>query len=87
MGLHILQGVRSPNLHISITNTSILKIPSSIFLNVGFAKNLTIEVRNNVALQNLLNPSTGSKPNLFRKTFLLDLKISANKWTCDCDLG
>ncbi|KAJ8961557.1 hypothetical protein NQ318_014809 [Aromia moschata] len=87
LGDRILQGVRSPNLYLYIRNTSILKIPSSLFENMRYARNLSLDVRYNGGLQNLLNPSTGHKPDLYKKTFLIDLMITENKWSCDCDLG
>ncbi|CAH1974718.1 unnamed protein product [Acanthoscelides obtectus] len=87
LGNNVLQGVRSPVLHFCVRNTSILKIPSNIFQNAGWAKNLTVDVRDNGGLQTLNNPSTGSRPDLYRRTFLMDLKLTGNRWTCDCNLG
>ncbi|KAJ8950482.1 hypothetical protein NQ314_007869 [Rhamnusium bicolor] len=87
LGSNILQGVKSPTLHFCVRNTSILKISSDMFENVGYAKNLTVDVRDNGDMQNLFNPSSGLKPGLYKKTFLVDLKIAGNKWSCDCDLG
>ncbi|VEN62556.1 unnamed protein product [Callosobruchus maculatus] len=87
ISLSVVKGVRSPVLHFCVRNTSILKISSNIFQNAGWAKNLTVDVRDNGALQTLNNPSTGSRPDLYRKTFLMDLKLTGNRWSCDCDLG
>lgn len=83
----IPQGVQYPQLHVCITNTSLIKLSDDFFKNIGHAKNLSVDVRNNHELKVLMNPSTGSKPDLYRKTFLKDLKMSGNRWTCDCDLG
>lgn len=74
-------------MHFCLRNTSITKISSDIFQNIGYAKNVTVDVRDNVEMQTLMNPSSGYKPNLFKKTFLYDLKITGNKWSCDCDMG
>ncbi|KAH1028507.1 hypothetical protein HUJ05_001861 [Dendroctonus ponderosae] len=68
-------------------NTSIIRVPGELFKNIGSAKNLTVDVRDNKDLKSLMNPSTGPKPDLFKKTFLKDLKIMGNRWDCDCDLG
>nr|XP_023026888.1 chaoptin [Leptinotarsa decemlineata] len=86
LGSNVLQGVRSPILHFGVHNTSLMKIVYVVFENIGYARNLTVDVRGN-SLQNLLNPSTGTKPNLYKKVFLQELRISENKWSCDCDLG
>ncbi|XP_066248274.1 chaoptin [Euwallacea similis] len=87
LGSKVLEGVRFPELHICIRNTSIMKVPADFFRNIGVARNVTVDVRNNRDLKGLMNPSTGSRPDLFRKTFLKDLKMSGNRWDCDCDLG
>ncbi|CAG9859084.1 unnamed protein product [Phyllotreta striolata] len=87
LGGNILSGIRSPTFHLGIHNTSILKVASNIFERLDGVKNISVDVRNNDALQSLLNPSRGSRPNLYEKPFLVDLKITGNKWTCDCDLG
>lgn len=58
-----------------------------MFETTGFAFNLSIEVFDNHHLQLLGNPSTGGKPNLPRKTFLINLNMQRNKWNCDCNLG
>ncbi|XP_019875931.2 chaoptin isoform X2 [Aethina tumida] len=87
LGQNILQGIKSPTLHFAIFNTSLSKIQTAIFQKAGQAKNITVEIRNNYELKSLLNPSTGMKPNMYKKTFLIDLKMSNNKWSCDCELG
>ncbi|KAF7273812.1 hypothetical protein GWI33_013503 [Rhynchophorus ferrugineus] len=87
IGQKALQGIRHPNLHLSIRNTSVPKIPEDIFRNIGLAHNLSIDLRNNPSLKSFMNPITGSKPELYKKTFLVDLQMTGNKWECDCDLG
>ncbi|XP_048520977.1 chaoptin isoform X2 [Dendroctonus ponderosae] len=87
IGAGTLQGVKFPDLHICLRNTSIIRVPGELFKNIGSAKNLTVDVRDNKDLKSLMNPSTGPKPDLFKKTFLKDLKIMGNRWDCDCDLG
>ncbi|CAH1127122.1 unnamed protein product [Ceutorhynchus assimilis] len=86
LGNNILKGIRYPEFHLCIRNTSIDKVPQELFKNIGSAKNVTVDVRDG-GLKGLMNPSTGSKPNLFKKTFLTDLKMIGNRWDCDCDLG
>ncbi|CAH1176590.1 unnamed protein product [Phaedon cochleariae] len=86
LGTNILQGVRSPVLFFGIHNTSILRVPTDVFVNLEYASNLTIDIRGN-SIQTFQNPSRGLKPNLHKKTFLMDVKISGNKLICDCDLG
>lgn len=54
---------------------------------MGEARNLTIDVRDNRDLQHLHNPSSGNRPGLPEKSFLLNVMMSGNKWSCDCDLG
>ncbi|XP_060524010.1 chaoptin isoform X2 [Cylas formicarius] len=87
LGNNILQGTRSPELHLCFRNTSVMKISETFFRNLGRARNITLDVRYNPELKSLMNPSTGSKPDLFKKTFLMELDITGNKWDCDCDLG
>ncbi|KAJ8916973.1 hypothetical protein NQ315_008373 [Exocentrus adspersus] len=87
LGDNVLQGIRSPNLYFCVRNTSILKMNSQLFTNLRFVKNISIDVRDNGPMQNLINPSSGYKPDLYKKPFLVDLKITGNKWSCDCDLG
>ncbi|XP_030758115.1 chaoptin [Sitophilus oryzae] len=87
LGSNIFQGIRYPQLHVGIRNTTIPQISSDLFRDTGRARNLTMDLRDNVGLKNLMNPITGSKPQLFKKIFLLDLQTRGNKWDCDCDLG
>ncbi|XP_050498519.1 chaoptin isoform X1 [Diabrotica virgifera virgifera] len=87
LGGDVLNGIRSPVFHFGVHNTSIMKLAANIFDDLYRVKNLTVDVRENQVLQNLLNPSRGHMPNLYGKTFLIDLDITGNKWTCDCDLG
>ncbi|KAL1506530.1 hypothetical protein ABEB36_005874 [Hypothenemus hampei] len=87
IGSNVLMGIKSPELYICIRNTSIMKIPSNFFKNTGRARNLSIDVRDNPDFRTLMNPSTGSQPGLFKKTFLKNLKIMGNRWDCDCDIG
>ncbi|XP_017770923.1 PREDICTED: chaoptin isoform X2 [Nicrophorus vespilloides] len=83
----ILQGVQSPELNFGLRNTSVTKIPTSLFENLRHVRNLSIELSSNRELQNLENPSTGYKPNLPRTLFLEDIWMEDNKWNCDCQLG
>lgn len=87
MYICLLQGVRSLTLHFTLRNTSVTKIPREIFLNSGWARNISIGLYDNNQLQQLGNPSTGGRPNLPSKLFLVDLRMRKNKWSCDCNLG
>ncbi|XP_015839467.1 chaoptin isoform X1 [Tribolium castaneum] len=83
----MFQGVRSPTFHLTVRNTSIIKIPFDVFRNMLPVRNVSVDVRDNILLKNLQNPSTGSKPGKPRSAFLTDLKLMGGKWSCDCDLG
>ncbi|XP_045480876.1 chaoptin [Harmonia axyridis] len=87
LGPNVFKGIRSPVFHLCLQNTSITNLGSDLFKNFGEAENVTIDVSENPSLKVLHNPSTGSKPVLHRKTFLLDLEISGSNWNCDCELG
>lgn len=50
-------------------------------------RNVSLDVQNNPFLKTLQNPSTGTRPNLPRSMFLMELKLTGSKWSCDCDLG
>nr|CAD7452145.1 unnamed protein product [Timema tahoe] len=83
---NLLQGVRSPRLHFVVRNSSLDVIPRSVFQEAGWARNLTVDVRHN-SLRTLGNPSTADFPGLPRATFLTDLQVADNRWSCDCDIG
>lgn len=90
-GLHMisnaaLEGLRSPILHLAFENTSMTLLQRDLFKNLGFVQNVSVDVRNN-EFKNLGNPSTGHRPDLPRKTFLTQLKMSNNRWACNCDIG
>lgn len=84
---NVLQGVRSPTFSCVFRNTSITKLTAELFRNAGRARNISVDVRNNFNLQYLQNPSTGDTPGLYRKTFLMELRIAGNNLNCDCDIG
>lgn len=63
------------------------KLTSGLFRDVGRARNISVDVRNNFDLQYVQNPSTGDSPGLYRKMFLMELRIAGNKLSCDCDIG
>ncbi|XP_044258031.1 chaoptin isoform X2 [Tribolium madens] len=83
----MFQGIRSPTFHLTLCNTSVIKIPFDVFHNMLQVRNVSVDVRDNLLLKNLQNPSTGSKPGKPRSAFLIDLKLMGGKWSCDCDLG
>nr|CAD7393868.1 unnamed protein product [Timema cristinae] len=83
---NLLQGVRSPRLHFVVRNSSLDVVPRSVFQEAGWVRNLTVDVRHN-RLRTLGNPSTADFPGLPRATFLTDLQVADNHWSCDCDIG
>ncbi|XP_071444746.1 chaoptin isoform X2 [Hetaerina americana] len=83
----ILEGIRGPVLHLSVHNTSIDKLPTSLFRNMGRVRNISLDVRNNSKLRSVGNPSNAEFPGVHRKTFLTSLRMSGNPWNCDCELG
>nr|CAD7416055.1 unnamed protein product [Timema poppensis] len=83
---NLLQGVRSPRLHFVVRNSSLEVVPRSVFQEAGWVRNLTVDVRHN-RLRTLGNPSTADFPGLPRATFLTDLQVADNHWSCDCDIG
>ncbi|XP_059479026.1 chaoptin [Neocloeon triangulifer] len=86
IGTSVLQGIRNPRLHIGIHNTSVEAIPKAFFNQLGRARNLTLDVRNNT-LKSMANPNSGERPGAPKSVFLTSLKMSGNKWNCDCELG
>nr|CAD7423248.1 unnamed protein product [Timema monikensis] len=84
--LNFFEGVRSPRLHFVVRNSSLDVVPRSVFQEAGWVRNLTVDVRHN-RLRSLGNPSTADFPGLPRATFLTDLQVADNHWSCDCDIG
>lgn len=87
LGVNVLQGVRSPKLSCTFRNTGITRLSSGLFRNAGRTRNISVNVRDNLELQYVENPSSGGSPGMHRKTFLVDLKVVGNKLSCDCDIG
>lgn len=83
----ILQGVRSPSLSCAFRNTSIVRLASELFQNVGRARNISLTLEDNPSLQVVENPATGDKPGLHETTYLTEIRMAADKLTCDCGLG
>lgn len=84
---NVFHGVRTPTLFCAFINTSIVRLTSEIFKDIGRARNVSLYVRNNKDLENVQNPSSGESPDLHRKTFLTEFKVVGNKLHCDCDIG
>jgi hypothetical protein len=84
--IHVLQGVRHKSLHFTLYNTSVETLPQSLFQQVNWVQNLSIDVRGN-SLRSLENPNTGDFPGVANTMFTTDLKLKGNKWTCDCQIG
>ncbi|XP_065350105.1 chaoptin [Cloeon dipterum] len=86
IGNNVLQGIRSPMLHIGIHNTSVETIPKAFFNQLGRTRNLTLDVRNNT-IKSMANPNSGERPGAPKAVFLTHLQMSGNNWNCDCELG
>jgi len=84
--IRVLQGVRSNRLHFTLHNTSVETLPQSLFQQVNWVQNLSIDVRSN-SLRSLGNPNTGDFPGLAHTVFTTELKLKGNRWTCDCQIG
>lgn len=84
---NVFKGVKSPTIGIHLRNTSLSSLDSELFQNLGVAKNISLEIVDNLEFQNLRNPSSGRRPNLPEHRFLVDLHVSGNKFSCDCNLG
>jgi hypothetical protein len=61
-------------------------LPKAFFTQLGRTRNLTLDVRNNT-FKSIANPNSGERPGAPKAVFLTNLKMSGNKWNCDCELG
>lgn len=84
---NVFHGVRTSTLFCAFINTSIVRLTSEVFKDIGRARNFSLYVRDNRDLESVQNPSSGDSPDLQRKTFLTELKVVGNKLQCDCDIG
>ncbi|KAL1140924.1 hypothetical protein AAG570_000852, partial [Ranatra chinensis] len=80
------QGVRYPEVELTLRNTSVEAIPISLFTNLEYVRNVSLDLRNNT-IKSVANPSSVGAPNIPRKTFLSSIFMSDNPWNCDCQLG
>ncbi|KAJ1520527.1 hypothetical protein ONE63_003648 [Megalurothrips usitatus] len=81
----VFMGVRSPRFMFTLRNTSVDSIPRSIWDQMQYVRNLTLDLRNN-SLKHLANPNMAARPDQ-RGMFLTGLQMAGNRWSCDCDLG
>ncbi|XP_054280137.1 chaoptin-like [Macrosteles quadrilineatus] len=86
LGNNILQGIRYPSLNFTLRNTSVESLPRSLWNNLPYVRNITLDLRNN-SLRIVGNPNTGNFPNEPQRTFLQRLWLGGNNWACDCELG
>ncbi|EZA58102.1 Chaoptin [Ooceraea biroi] len=82
----ILRGVRNPRLHFGLYNTSVMNVPRDVFNNAQRVRNVTVEVRHG-GTRTLHNPSSGYKPGVPGKRFLMKLRLAGSHLSCDCDIG
>ncbi|KAI4459845.1 antigen bsp putative-related [Holotrichia oblita] len=85
LDFNMFEGVRSPSLTFCLRNTSLSKIPTSFFSNMGSIKNFTLDVRDNEDLRAISKAFNTEKPG--EEPFMINLKLGETKWTCDCSLG
>ncbi|KAK7788932.1 hypothetical protein R5R35_012068 [Gryllus longicercus] len=85
---YLLEGVRGPELHLQLRNTSVSAVDGGVFRRAGARlRNLTLDVRNNSAAS-LASPAPASvEPGAGVGLFLADLHLRGDDWNCDCDLG
>lgn len=83
----VLKGIRYPSLHVCFKNTSVSTVSADIFRNMDIARDVTIEIIDNLELSHIENPSNGRKPGLPGKSFLVGMEVSGNRLSCDCSLG
>ncbi|KAJ9598947.1 hypothetical protein L9F63_010541 [Diploptera punctata] len=83
---NLFKGVRSPRLHFALRNTSVEKIPQTLFQQGEWIRNLSLDLRNN-SLLTMGNPNTAEFPGSPKSMFLTELQLQGNKWTCDCQIG
>ncbi|KAF4526470.1 hypothetical protein B566_EDAN015132 [Ephemera danica] len=58
---NLLNGIRSPRLHLELRNTSLESLQKAFFQQLGRARNITLDVRNNT-LRSIANPNTADHP-------------------------
>jgi len=86
LGNNILQGIRYPSLNFTLRNTSVESLPKTLWSNLPYVRNITLDLRNN-SLKAVGNPNTGNFPRSPQRTFLQRLWLAGNNWACDCELG
>lgn len=82
----ILKGIRNPHLHFGLYNTSVSTVPKEMFSNAEWIRNITVDLHR-TDTRTLHNPSSGHKPGMPRKRFLMKLRLAGTYLTCDCDIG
>lgn len=85
----VLAGVRSPLLHIALSNTSVAQLSVAFFRHLGDARNVSVDVRDgNAQLSKMGNPSSARMPHgAGKRVFLTDVKVAGAQLTCDCGIG
>ncbi|XP_072751646.1 chaoptin isoform X2 [Anoplolepis gracilipes] len=82
----ILRGMRNPHLHFGLYNTSVATVPRQMFNNAQRVRNITVEIRKSDT-RTLHNPSSGYKPGVPGKRFIMKLRLTGSYLNCDCDIG
>lgn len=99
----IFQHIRSRRIHLSFRAETRLHLDRDLFLNLGRVQNLSLEIsppanlepgaihnrsyHSSGDLRRLGNPVTTYEPGHPRAVFLTRLRLSGNRWPCECDDG
>lgn len=78
--------MRNPHLHFGLYNTSVMTVPREIFRNAQRVRNITIEIRDSDT-RTMHNPSSGYRPGVPSKRFLMKLQLAGSHLNCDCNIG
>ncbi|XP_045767708.1 chaoptin isoform X4 [Maniola jurtina] len=83
---HVLSGVMSQTMTLTIFNTSIEEIEGEIFWRPGRIENLTLDLRDNL-ITRAPNPARNEWPGVPNSVFLHDIFVAGNPLYCDCRIG
>ncbi|XP_058444042.1 chaoptin [Malaya genurostris] len=86
---NVLHGIQSSNLHLAFLNTSLPSLPKNFFKNMGKnVRNISLNLEDsNKLLKSVPNPNTAHYLHLPDYVFLVNLRISGNALSCDCEIG
>nr|XP_022919332.1 chaoptin isoform X1 [Onthophagus taurus] len=82
----ILDGVKNPQVHFGLKNTSVDHIPEDTFNFIPIIRNISLTLKDNLKLKSVPSPFSTDRPGDSNKPFLIDLDLSGS-YICDCSLG